>query len=538
MRDVDVVLVRPPYRQSEFDEISQEALGLGMVARSMRDAGLDVTIIDAEMTDLEADDVLITLAGLRPVLVGMTVISQGSLAGALDIAAGVKRWAAPDAHVTLGGIFASFAAAEILQTAPDIDSIVLFEGEIAGSRLAQSLVHESDWRGTPGIALRDGGTVRVNAHPAPVALDDLPPAARDCLPAILEKGRACSVLSSRGCGGRCAFCSSQVAVRASGRSRWTARSVPGLVDELASLHDGFGLREVVFVDDDFIGDRDGGRTRALSFAREMERRGLDLWFAVETRPDLIDRGLFETLHQAGLQSVFMGIESIAPRAQALFRKPLLRSDIERALEVCDELGIVVHAGYIMFHPYSDLDELASSHAFLRAAGQANPHSLTNSLHVAPGTALLPELQTAGLASGDPILGYTCGFADEKVARLHALAVVCVRPLFPNWYRLLRHRARSLTRLRDSGTAADRQSRARGECAVRAIEEVASAAFEQALGCVREGGPDLIGRGIEIRERALAAAEEIESQAVCPAVRGGKKPAIAPTGVPREVGHVA
>ena len=510
MPATDVALVRPPYRLTDFDEVTQEALGLGMVAASMRAAGLDVVLIDAELEELGVDDVLFRLADLQPAVVGMTVIGRGSLASALDVAKGVKRWAAPDAHVTLGGMLASFAAAEILNIAPAVDSVVMFEGEVGGTALAHAVIGRRSWRDTPGLAFRDGETMRVNPHAAATALDDLPWAARDLLPLALESGHACSMLSSRGCVGSCTFCSAHSFNRASGRRGWTGRQAMSLVDELESLRDQYGLREVVFVDDDFIGDAEGGRSRALAVAEQLRSRDLDLWFQIETRPDLVEQDLFEMLHAAGLRSVFMGIESVSPRAQAVFGKRLSRRRVERALAICADLDLVVHTGYIMFSPYGDLDEIEASFAFLRRAGQANPYSLTNALHAAPGTALLPRLQSDGMVRGDPVLGFSVGFRDDAVARLHTMALLAVRALFPSWYRLVRLRAATLTELHGSPSAAASHRRSAVDRAIEAIDDIAGVVFEQALQCVRAGESDVVCRALELREGALTAAARVEA----------------------------
>jgi hypothetical protein len=332
------------------------------------------------------------------------------------------------------------------------------------------------------------------------------------VPLVLEKGMACSVLSSRGCVGRCTFCSAHAFTRGSGRRGWTGRSVASLVDELESLSRRFDLGEVVFVDDDFIGDAREGRRRAMDFASELQRRGLDLWFGIETRPDLVERSLLEALRAAGLRSLFMGIEAIAPRAQAVFGKRLSALDTERALAITAELDIVVHAGYIMFDPYTDLDEIAASLAFLRGVGQANPYSLTNALHVAPGTALLPKLQRDGMVRGDPISGFSARFRDEAVARLHTMVLLCVRAVFPSWYRLVRLRAAAMTELHHSPSAAARRRRDAADRAIAAANDLVCGVFEQALEYVRLGEPDIVGCALELREASLLTAARIEAAA--------------------------
>ena len=65
-------------------------------------------------------------------------------------------------HFTMGGHYASFEPAEILQQTPGLDSVVRFDGEMTLVKILHCLSKGEDWRKLPGIAFRsDEGQVVV-----------------------------------------------------------------------------------------------------------------------------------------------------------------------------------------------------------------------------------------------------------------------------------------------------------------------------------------------------------------------------------------
>lgn len=502
---LDVVLVRPPYQLTEFDQVPQEPLGLCYVAAAMRHAGLGVKIIDAEFDDLDADETLGAISQLEPAVVGLSVMSRGALASALAIAAGVRAWAAPGAHITMGGIVPSFAAQEVLRLIEELDSVVRFEGEVAGTALVRAVVGGAEWRGVPGVAFRPhDGPAQETPHNTCVDINCTPAPVRDLLPKALSLGRACCVSTSRGCAGNCSFCAMPSFYRGSGRARRQERRVDLVLDEIEYLVTECDTRDLNFVDDDFVGDRAAGHRRAGDVAQGLIDRGLDIWYEFETRPDCVDKDLFRLLRESGLRSVFVGVESVAPNAQRAFRKVLDRETIEQALDVLRGLGIDFRVGYIMFHPHTTLDEIETSLAFLKDHGQATPHSLTNTLHVDCGTPILVSLASEGLLSGDGLVGYRCLCADDRVGELRAVATIAVRPLFPAWYEGVQRISSLRTRMHSGQAGQSLLGELRDATQeTNAVASLACEVFQEALRSARRNAhADPCAYALGLRDDAL------------------------------------
>src|SRR5690606_19179516 len=74
--------------------------------------------------------------------------------------------------------------------------------------LVHTLLAGGDVKKVPGLFGRTGSAIWESPdRPSVDNLDKLPWPARDTLPQVLEKTGCASILSSRGCYGRCTFCS-------------------------------------------------------------------------------------------------------------------------------------------------------------------------------------------------------------------------------------------------------------------------------------------------------------------------------------------
>lgn len=500
MPDVDVVLVRPPYGAGPYDQLTQEPVGLCSVAASMRAAGLSVSIVDAEFEELGADDVVERIEVAEPTLVGVSVMGRGAMPGAMAVSRGVRRWAAPSAHVTFGGMFPSSAYAGVLGLEDGPHSVVCSEGEIPGTALALALRDGREWRGTRGVAW--AGSAGAHFEPADAPdLASIPAPSRDLLPLALGSGRACCVSTSRGCAGTCSFCSVHGFYRMGGRSGWCPRSAEAVLDELEALQSRHGIHDVVFVDDDFIGNSVGA-ARAVHLAEGMRSRALDLWFEIETRPDNIDAETIAALADAGLKSVFLGVEASSEVGRRGLGKSIDQASVERAASVLRDNGVLARMGFIMFRPRSTLAEVMQSARFLADHGQANPHSLTNALHVAPGTPITARLAREGLLGGDVLSGLRWRFADPVAGRLHAIATVAVQPLFPAWYELVQSRSRHLTAMH-AGSTDDAVALRGVDEGIRAIEKLSLEVFEEAAALAAGPCANFAREAVLLRAGALS-----------------------------------
>jgi len=142
-------------------------LGLLYLAGSLLQAGFEVEIVDGCREGRRAIED--ALARFRPDVVG-TVCLTPARKKAIEVARIAKAFD-PGIQVVLGGAHATIMYQQLLENYPEVDFIVLGEGE----RSMVEIVRGDAPDGIAGIAYRDGVEVRKTApRPQVENLDDIP----------------------------------------------------------------------------------------------------------------------------------------------------------------------------------------------------------------------------------------------------------------------------------------------------------------------------------------------------------------------------
>jgi radical SAM superfamily enzyme YgiQ (UPF0313 family) len=218
----------------------------------------------------------------------------------------------PRRVVMLGGIGPSGAAAEIVRHFPDVDCVVMGEGERSSLEVMERIAGD---RGdipkivAPGIRIKSPDKLPFPAYHRVRAAD------------YAHAG----VYSARGCPYTCAFCD----VAPFWGGVYEARSVSNLVDEIEILVRAFGRRSFDIMDDIFVLDRE----RAMAFCRELRRRDLDIQWACCGRIDLMDEDLMKVMADSGCSWVFYGIESGADHVLKAIEKGFTVAEVRRVVEM-------------------------------------------------------------------------------------------------------------------------------------------------------------------------------------------------------------
>jgi len=418
----DVVLVNPP----SSNKRRMEHLGLGYLAAGLRRAAVRTQIVDAHLRGLGARRVVDLVTEVAPRVVGLTGIQVPPEASTMVAIARRLKQRLPQAHITVGGHFATFCHDRLLRDVPGLDSVVCGEGDVVFVDLVQRLLAGDDWRDVPGVSFVRDGTVVANP-PAPLVanLDDLPFPARDNAPVSIARAGRLSMSSSRGCYGRCTFCSISAFYRRQAGSPWRARSAENVVEEVAGLVRDFGCNRFTFIDDNFIGPGARGRERAHAFAHEVLRRGLKIEFAVICRTNDVERDVLTHLREAGLRLVEIGIESGSQRQLERFRKFTTVEQGRRAISILRELGIKPCVYLVMLDPESTLDECLDTMRFVASEGVIrNTLGFEFIAYPSDGTELCEQLRQQRRLRGSYLKGYSYTFRDPVLG----LCAKAIRPL--------------------------------------------------------------------------------------------------------------
>ena len=428
-----VLLVRPPEPQMSQFYNKGESLALGYLAGVLREHGVDVEILDCVLLDWDHARATREILERDFGVLGLTVLAV-SLEGAADLARSLRDGGC-SAHITVGGYYPTFRAREILAEHAVFDSAILFEGELTLLELVEAIRSQREWRSVHGLAWRDGESVRVNPLRAPILdLDSLPFPARDMLPYALRWERDAYACTSRGCWGQCTYCSVASFYRNAGAPPWRARSARNVVDEFEFLQCNFSPPAIGIVDADFVGSGHRGRRRALDIAGEIRQRGLALRLGIYARVDEVEYGLFQTLKEAGVTTVYLGIESGVQSALDRWRKGTTVEQNYRAIEVCARLGIHVEAGFMLYSPYTTMEEILQNLRFLDETKTFDFPSLLARMEVRAGMPMEDQLRKDGrLESSCRTPSYR--MPDPRAECFHASICRVLEPLAGVYLRL-------------------------------------------------------------------------------------------------------
>jgi radical SAM superfamily enzyme YgiQ (UPF0313 family) len=334
-------------------------------------------------------------------IVGLSVTTD-AFQTAVQIAEEVKGQ--KRVFVVFGGHHPTPMHAEILRDYDCVDAVVRGEGEISFLELVRARQEGRSLAGIQGISYRESnGVAVVNPDRSPIEdLDSLPFPQRTGLITAYSSffdtptGRELfnvPVISSRGCPYRCMFCAAQSFYgQLPSVKRWRPRNPKQVALEVRGIVDMRDDIFIRFVDDNFLVDVD----RAIAIVEEIvDHCGARVGFSFAARPDQVvaaGREVIGTLARLGCESVELGIENGCDTVLTRLRKGLTAEVNERALRLVRDCKILPGVDYIMFDPWTSLNELKANLQFLKknALYGYHPPLLYTRVVPFPGTPLARE----------------------------------------------------------------------------------------------------------------------------------------------------
>jgi radical SAM superfamily enzyme YgiQ (UPF0313 family) len=295
-----------------------------------------------------------------PALVGVSSLLSKDANNALAVCRRARR-AAPEALVVVGGP-APTAAPEDFLAAPEVDAVVLGEGEETILDLVAHVEEGRPLATVPGVAYREGDAVCTNPpRPHRADLDGLgfpdyglaPMETYFRLyatgrgPRPLQEGRrTLPLVTSRGCPFGCTFC----AARGVMGGRWRAYSAEAILGHLRDAVRAYRIDSVQFEDDNLTFDR--ARFEAildglLALPRRL-RWSTPNGVRAET---LLDEALLRAVKRSGCTGLTIGVESGNQDVlNRVVHKGLRLDDVAALAALCRRVRLPLHAFYIIGFP--------------------------------------------------------------------------------------------------------------------------------------------------------------------------------------------
>ena len=397
----------------------EENLSIRYLSASLQRAGHDADLI---AFNSPADIAAVAREAEQADMVGLSMCFQSRAQEYLQLARLIKS-SDPEKLIVAGGHYASCAAEPLLAHHPEIDAIVIHEGEGTLVEIANSKSRPGGFGDVSGIAYREGEDVRFTApRRTRDDLDGLPfPDRRG--PIHLIAGVPTSyMMGSRGCYGSCAYCCITTLHRVAPGRRFRQRSAEQIAQEMAELYHDRGTRQFIFHDDNFLVPSEAmNHARISALEQELNRRGVrDIALVTKCRPADARRDVLRRLKEMGLVRLFLGIESSTERGLATLERRQTVEESMRALDACADLDISAQFTIMTFNPDATEETVRSDIAFMRRYS-GNPLNFCRA-EIYAGTPLETRMIALGRARGnylarayhltDPVADLACDLSIE------------------------------------------------------------------------------------------------------------------------------
>ena len=363
-------------------------LGLGYLHASIRDE------FDAEIVQLDFDNYindLIKIIYEKKVDVICFSIYEGMFDKVQKIAKIIKNLKST-IKIIIGGPFPTFASKSILNNYKQFDYVILGEGEKSLKELLRIIQYSPikimDIKNIPGIAFIDESKYYCSAIEE-IDVNTVPIPSWDVLFSIGDNltDRFVPICTSRGCFGKCIFCSFDYKRTRKIRSR----NLENVKKEIELLINNYDQHEFFFSEPNFLYSRE----RTKSFINMLKTiNGIET-FGFTTRVDslLNCKDLLHDLVELGCRSIELGVESGSESQLKRFKKGVSVSQNEEAVKIILDLknkveNFVYCIDLILFDPYSTKQEIIETLNFLckmNLNSRDNELILYNSMNLYEGT---------------------------------------------------------------------------------------------------------------------------------------------------------
>jgi anaerobic magnesium-protoporphyrin IX monomethyl ester cyclase len=394
---IDLVLIRPAFTEAIYSGVYKTKYKVGLkkvdppmqlmlLASAVKFAGLSVKIIDAEVNNLSTAQILEEVIKLNPLYVGITSTTP-EMHNAINIIKSIKD-ILPNTITIFGGAHATHVPWEIIDKFPNIDFVVVYEGEKALAAICSNNSSKIEEYKNNAEILFETCKVPLSLRSRKILLGecqsttDLENNIADRQPETISMEhymatdpdfgllQSDSIETARGCPYGCSFCSSA-------RSGLAVKSVQNVLDELLLIYE---MRKksnkkilVTFLDDTLTFNRE----RAAQIFEGMLSKKINVNFRAFTRANTIftKAGMAEDLEftklmmKAGSTALSFGVETGSETINKGLNKGVNLEDYVGAYHILQLAGFRERRGsFIVGHPFETESTIVESIKFAKKIG--------------------------------------------------------------------------------------------------------------------------------------------------------------------------
>ena len=358
----DVVFVVPSFR----GYISENFIGTILLTTILKNNGVNAEILGfhdfGTLDDFDPfiENAIETIKNKHPRIVSFYTRCDTYLV-TLKLAERIRA-ELKDIYIVFGGPQSDLSAKETMEYISSVDYICCGEGETTVYPFFSSLLKNTPNLTVPGLVYRDGDKIIKN--PRPAVIEDL-----DTLPELdyslfydnrLNDGEDVyrfPVDVGRGCPFSCTFCSTKTFWN----RRYRLKGAQRIVKEIKDVHEKFGVTEFSFKHDMFTMDK----KRVSEVCKLLKTLDFPIKWSCSARVDCIDRELIDTMVDAGMYLLYVGVESGSPRIQEIINKRLKLDGVTDLLKYIASKGVGVTASLIFGFPEETEEDFSQTISFIK-----------------------------------------------------------------------------------------------------------------------------------------------------------------------------
>lgn len=334
-------------------------LSLLYIATILKNEGHDIIFLDALAEQKPINDVKKIAKDCDAVVISTSTMSFNEDCGIL---AELKK-ANKNIATIMFGSHPTFMPQYALSNNA-IDIIVRREPDFIIRDVVNELAKGDKWKKVKGIGYREGRKKILNElYPYIENLDELPIPDRTLLPKgidyfnpIVKRVPYTTMTSSRGCPGKCTFCTvpnfygPKVRCRSSGK----------VIEEFEAIQK-LGYKEVWLRDETFT----AFKKRNEVICKEMIKRKMDLTWIANARVGMIDKEMMALMKKAGCHMIKFGVESGVQEILNNIKKGINAEMTRKNFKWTHEVGIDTHAHMMLGCPGDTKKTIEATMRFVR-----------------------------------------------------------------------------------------------------------------------------------------------------------------------------
>jgi radical SAM superfamily enzyme YgiQ (UPF0313 family) len=331
------------------------------------------------------DEIERQITQLAPDIVGISSLFTPYYREALEVAARVKKNS--NAIVIVGGSHAS-AAPESLLASPDVDYVIVGEGEKPFVELLLALLNHTPLGAVSNLAYRRAGELVFNPVGENFPIDDLPlPDLSDFSPDTYRLGRKpmTFMITSRSCPHKCSFCS----VHSTFGTNYRRRALGNVLEEI-ELRYSQGYRVIDFEDDNLTYYKQTFKELCRRLIDRFPHREMEFVAMNGVSYLSLDDELLELMYRAGFSHLNLALVSSDKSVRETTKRPHTLEAYLRVVNKAHALGFKIVSYQILGLPNETLESMIQTlavNAQLPVLLGASPFYRTPSAPIARGLEL-------------------------------------------------------------------------------------------------------------------------------------------------------